>query len=182
MLELLVRNANGNLSAKNRDYASKKLGKLDRYFNAASRVELAHTEDKRGLHKIEVTVFADGVMLHGRENDPDLNAAIDKVADKLESRLRKFKSKLVKRHRGNGSQIPAGLADWPDSEPDLPEMSGHIAEHRSYSMKPISLEEATLQLELTDHDFFVFRNEKSHAIEVLYRRGKGGFGVMAPAS
>lgn len=181
MLELLVRNAHGNFSDKDRDYASQKLGKLDRYFNAANRVELAHTEDKRGLHRIEVTVFADGVMLHGREKDNNLRAAVDKVVDKLESRLRKLKSKLVDRHRGHGTQIPVGLAQLESLEPDLPRGSGHVAEQRSYSLKPMSLEEATLQLELMEHDFFVFRNAKSNHVEVVYRRGKGGFGLMAPA-
>ena len=180
MLEVLVRNAQGNLSDKSRDYASQKLGKLDRYFNAASRVELAHSEDKRGLHKIEVAVFADGVMLHGHEQDMNIYAAIDKVVDKLESRLRRLKSKLVRRHKGQGSQVPEGFLSMEDLEADLPSDGGHIAEHRSYSMKPMSVEEALLQLELMDHEFFVFRNEANDQVEVLFRREKGGFGMMLP--
>lgn len=182
MLEVLVRNAQGNLSVKSRDYASQKLGKLDRYFNAASRVELAHSEDKRGAHKIEVTVFADGVMLHGHEQDSNIYAAIDKVVDKLESRLRRLKSKLAKRHKGQGMQVPEGLKQLGELDAELPPDSGHIAEHRSYSMKPMSVEEASLQLELMDHEFFVFRNVASDQVEVLYRREKGGFGMMSPAS
>jgi putative sigma-54 modulation protein len=182
MLEVLVRNAHGNLTETNKEYASKKLGKLDRYFNAANRVELAHTQDKRGEHKIDVTVYADGVMLHGNERDSNLNAAIDKVVDKLESRLRRLKSKIIKRHRGHGVQVPMGLAEVPYAEENMSADSGHIAEHRSYSMKPMSVEEASLQLELMDHEFFVFRNVASDEVEVIYRREKGGFGVFSPAS
>ncbi len=182
MLEVLVRNAHGNLTETNKEYASKKLGKLDRYFHAANRVELAHTQDKRGEHKIDVTVYADGVMLHGNERDSDLNAAIDKVVDKLEARLRRLKSKIIKRHRGHGIQIPMGLEEIPHAEAQMADDSGHIAEHRSYSMKPMSIEEASLQLELMDHEFFVFRNVISDEVEVIYRREKGGFGVMSPAS
>lgn len=182
MLEVLVRNAHGNLTETNKEYASKKLGKLDRYFSAANRVELAHTEDKRGEHKIEVTVYADGVMLHGNERDTNLNAAIDKVVDKLESRLRRLKSKLIKRHRGHGVEVPMGLEEVPFAEAQMADDSGHIAEHRSYSMKPMTVEEASLQLELMDHEFFVFRNAKTDEVEVIYRRDKGGFGVMSPAS
>lgn len=180
MLEVLVRNAQGNLTEANKEYAARKLGKLDRYFSAASRVELAHTEDKRGLHEIEVTVYADGVVLHGHERDENLNAAIDKVADKLETRLRRLKTKLLKRARGQGIQIPMGLEEIPGAEEDMASDSGHIAENRHYSMKPVSVEEATLQLELMDHDFFVFRNVANDQIEVIYRRGKGGFGLMGP--
>lgn len=180
MLEVLVRNAQGNLTDDNKEYAARKLGKLDRYFAAASRVEMAHTEDKRGLHEIEVTVYADGIMLHGHERDDNLNAAIDKVADKLETRLRRLKTKLLKRARGHGMQVPVGLEEIPEAEAVLGADSGHLAENRVYSMKPVSVEEAILQLELMDHDFYVFRNVVNDQVEVVYRRAKGGFGLMGP--
>jgi putative sigma-54 modulation protein len=103
MLELVVRNANGHLTLKNKQYASSKLGKLDRYFGLASRVEMAHLEDKRGLHKVDVTVFADGVMLHGRENDSNFAAAVDKVFEKLKSRLGRLHSKTTARRKKSSS-------------------------------------------------------------------------------
>ncbi|MBX3112962.1 MAG: ribosome-associated translation inhibitor RaiA [Fimbriimonadaceae bacterium] len=99
MLEVLVRNANGNLSNHDRDYAIKKLSKLDRYFSDATKAELAYCEDKHG-HVIEVTVFADGVPLHGREADSHVNAAIDSVVDKLEAQLRKLKKRTLDRRQG----------------------------------------------------------------------------------
>lgn len=97
MLDVLVRNAHGSLTETNRNYASKKLGRLDRYLGSASRVELAHIEDKRGEHLIDVAVYADGVVLHGHERDTNLHAAIDKVFDKLSSRMRRLKSKMRRR-------------------------------------------------------------------------------------
>lgn len=168
MLEVLVRNANGNLSQHDRDYATKKLGKLDRYFHSASRVELAYREDKTG-HRIEVTVFADGVVLHGMESDPHVHAAIDKVADKLENRLRRVKSKLVKRLQGRGTPVAEDLLSLPDQEFD----DSTFTEERGYSLKPISPEEAVLQMELTDYPFYVFRNMETGNVEVVYRTDKG---------
>lgn len=99
MLEVLVRNANGNLSHDDRDYAIKKLSKLDRYFNGATKAELAHRADKRG-HIIEVTVFADGIPLHGREVEVHAHAAIDSVVDKLEAQLRKLNKRNLDRRQG----------------------------------------------------------------------------------
>ncbi len=106
MLEVTFRNAHGNLSDKDRDYASRKLGKLDRYFPSATRVELAHVEDRSG-HKLEVTIFARGQVLRGEVLNHNAQAAIDKVADKMETRLRRLKSKLQKRKRHKISEFLA---------------------------------------------------------------------------
>lgn len=181
MLEVTVRNANGHLNDRHRDYAAKKLGKLDRYFHSASRLELAHTEEKRG-HKIEVTVFADGMHLRGEETDEHVNAAIDKVADKLETRLRRLKSRLIKRHRHKGAQLPLGLQEselQTEEEPELDE-AVHIAHERHYDMRPMSLEDAGLYLEMLDHPFFVFHNVESNRVEVLYKRKDGSYALVTP--
>lgn len=181
MLEVLVRNAQGNLSEQHRDYASKKLGKLGRYFHSASRVELAHVEDKRG-HRIQVTVFADGMTLRGEEADEHVHAAIDKVADKLESRLRRLKTRLIKRHRGKGAEIPMGLEELPDEalEAAEDESAFKIAKERHYDLRPIALEDAALQLELLGHPFFVFQNYDTNKVEVLYKLPDGSYGLVTP--
>ncbi len=97
-MEVLLRNAAGNLSDGDRDYAAKKLGHLDRYFNAANRVEIVHREDKL-THRVEITVFADGLTLRGEDSGTTVRAAIDVVADKMENRLRRLKSRIIKSHR-----------------------------------------------------------------------------------
>lgn len=177
MLDVLVRNAHGNLTDSQKDYASKKLGKLDRYFNSASRIELAHIEEKRG-HKLEVTVFADGMFLRGEELDSNVHAAIDKVADKLEARLRKLKNRIVKRHRQKGEAVPMGLQDLPaEPEDDSPVSLGKM---RHYDLRPISVEDASLQLELLDHPFFVFKNVENSKVEVLYKMNNGSYGLVTP--
>lgn len=175
-MEVLVRNAVGNLSERDREYAAKKLGRLDRYFNAAQRVEIVHREEKLG-HRIEITVFADGLTLRGEDTEETVAAAIDVVADKMENRLRRLKTRLVKSHRHRGARVPMGLEDIDVSEPDE---VVHIREHKKFVLKPMSIEEASLQLEMLDHPFFVFRNEETSQTEVLYRRAKGGYGLLSP--
>lgn len=167
------------MSTEDREYAAKKLGKLDRYFHAASRVEIVHHEEKnqhKPAHRIEVTVHADGLFMRGDEVDVSLHAAIDKVADKMEHRLRKLKTKIVRAHRHRGRNAPEGFSEVPDQEE---EPTNGIVEHKRFVMKPMGLEEALLQLELSGHNFFLFRNE-SGTTELLFKRQKGGYGLLSP--
>lgn len=175
-MEVLVRNADGNLPDRDRDYAAKKLGGLDRYFHAASKVEIVHRQQKLS-HRVEVTVHADGLFLRGEESDESLRAAIDKVADKMENRLRRLKTRIVRAHRHRGRPVPTALEEVESVEP---EEHFDIREHKRFTMKPMSVEEAALQMELLGHTFFVFRNETGKGIEVLYKRAEGGYGLLTP--
>jgi putative sigma-54 modulation protein len=178
-MEVLVRNAEGNVANGDRDYAAKKLGRLDRYFHLAQRVEMVHREEKLG-HRIEITVFADGMTFRGEETDSSLRAAIDKVHDKLEVRMNKFKSRLIDRHRKRGVKTPPAF----ESEAPDPADSDHkplsIRERKQFLLKPMSREEAALQMEMIDHSFFIFKNEENEQIEVLYKRKDGKYGLLQP--
>lgn len=176
-MEVLVRNAEGNVSTRDREYAAKKLGRLDRYFHSANKVEMVHRTEKLG-HRIEITVYADGHIIRGEEQDPDLHAAIDKVSDKLESRLRKLKGRLIDSHRrrGNGA-IPSGLEEvLPDDE----EHPIEIKERKRFLLKPMTADDAALHLEMVDHPFYIFKNLDGGHICVLYRRKDGKYGVIEP--
>ena len=177
-MELLVRNAEGNVPQSQRDYAAKKLGKLERFFRKATKVEMVHHEQK-GEHRLEVTVFADSFTLRGDERDASLHACIDKVSDQLEKRLRKLKTRIIDSHRrGGAKEIPPALME--------PHEDGHVEEHgkvmekKRFLAKDMSVEEAALQMELIDHSFFVFRNAESGQFAVLYKRKDGNYGILEP--
>ena len=176
-MDVLVRNAEGNVNPQDREYAAKKLGRLDRYFNAAQKVEMVHREEKNG-HRIEITVFADGLTVRGEESDSDLRAAIDRVSDKLETRLRKLKGRLLRSHRRRGNNtLPPALAEDPVEEE---ETHIEIRERKQFLLKPMSPDEAALQMEMVDHPFFIFKNEDTNAIAVLYKRRNGHYGLIEP--
>lgn len=177
-MEVIVRHSESRVSDRDKEYASTKLGRLDRYFHQAQKVEMVHREEKQ-VHHIEITVFADGMTIRGEDHDPSLTAAIDRVHDKLESRLRKFKGRLVDRHRRNGNHVPKGLTEEVIAEPD-DEAHIRILEHKHFLVKPMSVDEAALQLEMIDKPFFVFKNEENGKFEVLYRRRDGRYGLMHP--
>ncbi len=176
-MEVLVRNAEGNLSDHDRDYASSKLGKLDRYFNQANKVEIVHRESRHG-HRVEVTVFADGFTVRGEEEDANVRAAIDLVSEKLDQRLRRLKRRLHDSYQKRGGKVPPAVL-----ENGVPENESHIfelAERKQFLIKPMSVEEAALQLEMVGHPFFIFRNEDTRNVEVLYRRKDGKYGLLQP--
>jgi putative sigma-54 modulation protein len=178
-MEVLVRNAEGNVSRKDRDYAAKKLGQLDRYFHSAQKVEMVHREE--GLsHRIEITVFADGFTIRGEELDASIPAAIDKVHDKLETRLRKLKGRIISSHRRRGSSVPPALLDTEEQEE--PQGNGHcdIRERKTFLLKPMSTDEAALQMEMVDQPFFVFKNEDTNQVAILYKRKDNRYGLLEP--
>lgn len=177
-MEVLVRNAEGNVSKKDRDYAAKKLGRLDRYFHSAQKVEMVHRAEGLG-HRVEITVFADGFTVRGEERDASIPAAIDKVFDKLETRLRKLKGRIITSHRRRGHAPPPALLEEREAATHT---NGHcdIKERKSFLVKPMSPEEAALQMEMVDHSFFVFKNEETNQIAVLYKRKDQRYGLLEP--
>jgi len=91
-MELLLRHAEGNLSDTERSYAERKLGRLERYFSGADRVELVHRLE-HGQHVLTATVFAGGLTVRGEQKDSSARAAIDRLSDQLEERLKRAKDK-----------------------------------------------------------------------------------------
>lgn len=178
-MEVLVRNAEGNVTQRDREYAAIKLGRLDRYFHHAQRVEMVHRQEGSNRHRIEVTLFADGFTVRGEETDATVHAAIDRVADKIEGRLRKLKGRIVKNHRRRGSELPPAFEEvrvGDDEHNHQPE----VRERKSFLLKPMSWEEAALQMEMVGHPFFVFRNEDTTQVAVLYKRKDNHYGLIEP--
>lgn len=176
-MDVLVRNAEGNLSHSDRDYAALKLGRLDRFFHQANKVEIVHREVK-AEHRVEVTVFADGLTIRGEEHDASIRAAIDKVSEKLDNRLRRLNNRLVSHHRRGGRKVPDGLLEEHHEEAHSEHIE--IRERKQFVLKPMQPEEAALQLEMVGHPFFMFRNETTGQVEVLYRRKDGKYGLLQP--
>ena len=175
-MELLVRNAEGNVPDRHRDYAAKKLSKLERFFHKATKVEMVHSEQK-GRHRLEVTVFADSYTVRGDESDESMRACIDRVSDKLESRLRRLKSRLVDSHRKGGAKtLPPALIE----EEDHADEHATVTERKKFLIKDMTIDEAALQMELVDHPFFVYRDADSGEFAVIYKRKDGNYGLLEP--
>ncbi len=178
-MRLQVKGKNVEVSDSIRRYAEDKLSKLDRQLHALTQVELELCVERNpsiAANQIaEATVWTKGPTLRAREASPDMKASIDQLTDKLLRQVEHYRAKRSRRQL-RGNDVPQGgsmsIAD--------DETGPKIVKTKQFAVKPMSAEEAALQLELVGHDFFVFRSDESNDVNVIYRRRDGGYGLIEP--
>ena len=157
-----------------------KLGRLDFYLHPATDVKVT-VSAKKARQKVEVTIIPiSGPIIRAEDIEENLYAAIDVVYDKLNKQLRKYKKRLQDRHQSNES-IRFDSVDL-DNENDFEDEDENldivIERNKKFDMKPMSPEEAVLQMELIGHEFYMFRNIDTDEISVVYKRENGGYGMI----
>jgi putative sigma-54 modulation protein len=176
-MRLQVKGKNVEVSEQIRAYAEEKLGKLERHLNGPTRVEVELAVERNpsiaAKNVAEATIWTKGPVLRAREATTDMKASIDQLVDKLERQVTRYRQKR-RRHDARGEQ--GQEAGPPPDEAQGPP----IVKVKQFAVKPMSPEEAVLQLELIGHDFFVFRNAESNEVNVVYRRHGGGYGLIEP--
>jgi len=157
-----------------KDITSKKLGKLEKYFQEDIQGDVVFsTEKNRKI--IEVTINLPGTILRAEESSDDMYVAIDKSVDILERQIRKHKTKLQRRYN-NGETIRFENIAPLEEEEEGPK----VVKIKRFDMKPMSTEEAILQMELLRHNFFLFLNAETDNLNVLYKRKDGNYGLIEP--
>ena len=154
-------------------YIKEKLSRLDRYFEDSSKID-SHVlvRARNGEQVIEVTIPTSRYTLRAEEKNSDLYAAIDLVIDVLERQIRKNKTKLNKRR-----EINQDFAYIPEDEEEY-EDENIIVKRKTVSAKPMSEEEAILQMELLGHQFFMYKDSETNEPAVVYKRADGNYGVI----
>lgn len=168
-----------------RDYVTKKVAKLDRYLAAIDeiRVDLAHVKTARSAvdrYVAQLTIRGKGLLLRSEERADDIRTAMDIALDKLTRQVARYKGK---HQRGRGDGKPAAsVALEAESLPELEaEEPPVIIRRKKFDLIPMAEEEAIEQMKLLGHDnFFIFFNAKASAINVLYRRRDGTYGLIEP--
>ena len=156
-----------------KSYAEKKVARFDRYLSNISEAVVTISVEKY-RHKVEVLLKANGVLIQAEGITGDVYSSIDEVAEKLERQIKKYKEKLVAHRKSEGKASPVS------EEAPLPAEVGRIIKNKRFELKPMSPDEAAMQMELLDKDFFVFTNDNSGEINVIYRRRDGNFGLIEP--
>jgi len=204
-MHVIVKGRNTHVSAHLKELATHKLEKVQRFFGAIQSMEIEFSEEHNpriaDKHTVEVVLTTDARTFRATASGPDPASAIDRVLDKLESQVKRLKSKFVRR----GSRIakvtknpgPSGLANLDDGTPNArngrrnpiesPEdLEGGqagglgITHVTRFAVKPMTAEEAVLQMESLGHDFYLFINAESEQTGVVYRRRDGSFGLIEP--
>ena len=152
----------------------KKLGKLERYFRDEPEATVRFKQQKGARNIIEITVSVGGVILRAEECSNDMYLSIDHAVDKLESQIRRYRTKLDKRIR------TAELEPVVEAAPEFEEANYDVVRTKKFAVKPMSVEDAITQMELLGHDFFLFLNEEVDTLCVLYRRTDGSYGLLQP--
>ncbi|MFR7489928.1 MAG: ribosome hibernation-promoting factor, HPF/YfiA family [Romboutsia timonensis] len=157
-----------------------KLGRLDFYLHPATDVKVT-VSAKKARQKVEVTIIPiSGPIIRAEDIEENLYAAIDVVYDKLNKQLRKYKKRLQDRHQSNESIRFDAIEDTEENDYSSNEDNLDIVIKRTkkFGVKPMSPEEAVLQMDLSEHDFYMFRNSESNGISIVYRRKNGGYGLI----
>ena len=161
-----------------REYAEKKIGKLDRFFKMESEAYVSFGYE-RGFNTVEVTLNNNGMYYRVKETKDDLRAAIDSSVSAIERQIRKNKTRLEKRLREGVFDNVKSYSD--EAAEDVEEEETFdIVRVKRFSIKPMTPEEAILQMNLLGHEFFTFKNQNEDDVfSIVYKRKDGGYGLIS---
>ena len=168
-----------NLPVSVHTYAEKKVGKLDRFFREDATAAITFSVEKDRLNKVEITIRSNGTIFRVSESTSDMHASIDAAVTTLERQIRKNKTRLEKRLRQGAFEraVDTEVSSFAPEEPEEGEYK--IVRTKTFPIKPMTKDEAILQMNLLDHNFFAFKDEDANgAFAVVYRRNDGGYGLI----
>ena len=175
-MELNIRGDKIAVTKSIKDYITEKMERLNKYFESAKNIKASVIiRVKNNEQIIEVTVPTSKFTLRAEEKHADLYAAIDLVMDKLERQIRKNKTKLNDKYK---NIIQFDLFDLSVLDDDEEVEESKIVKRKNIDTKPMDEEEAILQMELLNHDFFVFKNVDEECVSVMYKRRDGNYGII----
>ncbi len=157
-----------------KEHAEKKLAKIERFFGSEAEAKVTVTVEKSS-QSVEITVNNNGMIFRAQERAENMNEALDKCVDTLIRQIRKQKTRIEKKMR-------AASFDAFEDEADavIEEVEYDLVRKKSVNLKPQSVEEAILQMNLLDHKFYVFLEESIGEVCVVYKRNDGGYGLITP--
>jgi putative sigma-54 modulation protein len=188
-MKLLIQGNNVAVTEAINDYVQQKLEKSIKHFETLITKVEAHLSVARNPRisnnqKVEVTVYANGSVIRAQESSETLYASVDMVADKIARQLRKYKERQLdhkeKVHLKTGDLVteqPVSESLVSNLTPTLP---AEVVRSKYFAMSAMTIEQALENLQLVDHDFYMFRNQQTDEINVIYKRNHGGYGVIQP--
>lgn len=183
-MNIVVTGANVEVAESLRAYLAQKLERLSRHFDHLQEARVVVREERRRpvgrARVVEVTVWGDGFVLRGEEAAADPYASVDRIVDKLEKQIARYRSRLIRKRRlDERRQRTAERARAEAAVQEEPEAaSPQVVRRKRFPMKPMTAEDAAVQMELLGHSFFVYRDADTGQVCVLYRRRDGNYGVI----
>ena len=156
----------------------KKLSKLERYFSQEPESLVRFRQQKGNRNICEITMSVNGLILRAEESSNDMYLSIDRAVDKLESQIRRYRTKMGKQLRE--ARASAEAAEIAETAPAYEEANFDVVRVKRFSVKPMDVEDAITQMELLGHNFFLFMNSETNTMSVLYHRNDGTYGLLLP--
>lgn len=177
-MQVVVKGKNLEVTPALRMYVEKKIVKFEKFLNGDQEVLAEVTlRTEREQHIAELTMDLNGLILRGEGNTSDMYASIDDSVDRIERQFSKFKTRIQRRIQGPKiSEIPVPTSSDQESEAK----EAKIVRTKRFAFKPMSVEEAVMQMELLGHSFFVFSNAGNDEVNVVYKRRDGNYGLIEP--
>ncbi|MDY3973378.1 ribosome hibernation-promoting factor, HPF/YfiA family [uncultured Veillonella sp.] len=174
-MKVSVRGKNLEVTQALREYLEKRVEKLARYFGSPFDIQAVLSVEKEN-RVVELTCFVEGIVLRGVSSNADMYAAIDLVVDKIVRQIHKYKTRLARRFKKEVGFQPDAFA------PEVPvqEETIDVVRRKRFAVRPMSVEEAIMQMNLVGHDFFMFFNADTEIMNVVYRRKNGSYGLIEP--
>ena len=176
---------NIQLPEKKMELIDKKLSKLDRYLKPETKV-IVRLSTLKGQDTAEITIFVESAVIRSEVTAQNSNilSALEAALGKIEGQIRKHKTKLERKYREEifvePEILPVADGEPLTEEERIADEEPKVVKTKRFALKPMSVEEATLQIELVEHSFFVFLNEDTGLVSVLYKRNDGDYGLIEP--
>lgn len=174
-MNITVYGKNIPLTEALKEVATKKISRLDKFFHKDVEAKVVLSVERK-KQKVEVTIPFNGRILRVEEASDDMYSSIDDAVESLEKQIRKYKTKLEDRKYSNESIKFENVEPLDDSE----EEEFKVVKTKRFAVKPMSIEEAVLQMDLLKHDFFVFLNADTEEVNVVYKRKDANYGLIEP--
>ena len=174
-MKISIRGDKVEITKSMKNYIEEKLSKLEKYFKGNDVHASVVVRVKNDLQTVEVTVPTSKFTLRAEESHTDLYAAVDLIIDKLERLIRKNKTKLTN-HYKNTPEFEMSF-EYEEIEEDQ-EAPDKIVKRKNIESKPMDEDEALLQMDLLNHDFFAFKNTDEECVSVIYRRKDNLYGIL----
>ncbi|MCD6580323.1 MAG: ribosome-associated translation inhibitor RaiA [Desulfuromusa sp.] len=165
-----------------RSYVEEKLARVKKYIDEPIDAQVVLSVQKKINHRAEVVMVAKGLTMKSTETKDDMYAAIDLMVDKIERQLKRYKDKLKKHKGGTGIQRQFDKTIYTAVSVDEGSDKPEIIRSHSFFVKPMSVEEAVMQMDLLNKEFLVFTDDNSEEMNVVYRRKDGNYGLIVPHS
>lgn len=173
-MKIIFSGKNIEISDAVKEHTEKKLGKLDKFFQSEPE-GYVKMENAKNRQIIEVTInLPNSTIIRAEEEGKDLYSALDRAIDVLERQIRKNKTKLQKKYKNNDTIRFENIVEEQQEE------EAKVVKKKRFTVKPMSTDEAILQMELLRHNFFVYVNAETEEVEIVYQRKDGNYGLIEP--